>query len=101
MKAILITGAAGFIGSHTADRVLASTGSQIIGRRLHDVLVTFQAISPSAVAACLDPRRASDIHDSCGDPCRARRDLGFSASVSLEEGLRRMIQRTRKALLSA
>ncbi len=70
-------------------------------RRLLDVLGTFQALYPDAVAARFAPGRSGDIHDSCGDPQRARRDLGFSASVSLEEGLRHMIQRTRKALLNA
>jgi len=70
-------------------------------RRLLDVLGTFQALYPDAVAARFGPERSGDIHDSCGDPQRARRDLGFSASVSLEEGLRNMIQRNRRALLSS
>lgn len=70
-------------------------------RRLLDVLSIFETLYPDAVATRFGPERAGDIRDSCGDPQRARRDLAFSASVSLEEGLRRMIQRTRKALLSA
>ncbi len=71
------------------------------GRRLLEVLGTFQALTPGAPAARFGPARVGDIHDSCGDPLRARRDLGFSASVTLEEGLRNLILSNRKSLASA
>jgi len=89
--------------SATATQIKSGVRNVCTGhrRRLLDVLATFQALYPDAAAARFAPERPGDIHDSCGDPQRARRDLGFSASVSLEEGLRRMIQRARKALLSA
>jgi UDP-glucose 4-epimerase len=37
------------------------------------------------------PSRAGDIRDSYADVGAARRDLGFIASVPLEEGLRRTL----------
>jgi UDP-glucose 4-epimerase len=74
------------------------TGSRC---RLLDVLGTFQAITPDAPAARFGPSRTGDIHDSCGDPKLARQDLGFTATVPLEEGLRDLIVRTRKSLASA
>ena len=37
------------------------------------------------------PARAGDIRDSFADAAAARRDLGFSAAVSLNEGLRRTL----------
>ena len=39
------------------------------------------------------PPRAGDIRDSFADVSAARRDLGFSASTPLEEGLRRTLER--------
>ena len=38
------------------------------------------------------PPRAGDIRDSFADIEAARRDLGFTAAVSLEEGLRRTLE---------
>jgi UDP-glucose 4-epimerase len=70
-------------------------------RSLLDVLGTFQALTPDAPAARFACSRPGDIHDSCGDPHRARQDLGFSATVSLEEGLRKLILSNLKSLASA
>jgi len=39
------------------------------------------------------PPRPGDIRDSFADAMSARRDLGFVAAVSLEEGLRRTLAR--------
>jgi UDP-glucose 4-epimerase len=40
------------------------------------------------------PPRSGDIRDSVADVTAARRDLGFSAGTSLDEGLRRTLERT-------
>jgi UDP-glucose 4-epimerase len=37
------------------------------------------------------PERAGEVKHSCLDPTRARRDLGWEASVSLRDGLRRVL----------
>ena len=44
------------------------------------------------IAPILGPERAGDIRDSLADITAARRDLGYTASVSFREGLRRTIQ---------
>jgi nucleoside-diphosphate-sugar epimerase len=42
--------------------------------------------------------RAGDIHDSVADISRARQELGFQPVVTVEEGLRRLLEyeRTRR-----
>ncbi len=40
------------------------------------------------------PPRPGDVRDSVADVSAARRDLGFSAALSLEEGLRQTLERT-------
>lgn len=60
MSTVLVTGAAGFIGSHTCDRLLA------------------------AVHAAAKP---ADIRHSLGAPGLARTEFGFAAEISLEAGL--------------
>jgi UDP-glucose 4-epimerase len=40
------------------------------------------------------PPRAGDIRDSFAEVAAARRDLGFEAAVTLEEGLRRTLERS-------
>ena len=70
-------------------------------RSLLDLLGIFQALTPGSPTARFAPARRGDIQDSCGDTQRARNDLGFRASITLEQGLRRLIISNRKQLASA
>ena len=89
--------------SATADRIQSGVRNVCTGsrQRLLDVLGIFQALHPQAPTARFAQSRRGDIHDSFGDPSKAKRELGFSSSIQLEEGLRNLILRNRKALLSA
>lgn len=49
------------------------------------------ALSASSSAISSSPMRAGDIRTSVGDPQAARLALGISASVSLQDGLRRLL----------
>jgi nucleoside-diphosphate-sugar epimerase len=58
---------------------------------LLDLVHTLQRILDSRVEPTFGPTRDGDVRDSQADITKARRLLGFSPSVSLEEGLRRTV----------
>lgn len=63
------------------------------GRRysLLDLVALINRGLGTEIAPTLGPSRAGDIHDSLADIDAARRDLGYSAAVDFEQGLRRAI----------
>jgi UDP-glucose 4-epimerase len=56
-----------------------------------DVMEIFQRLQNAAGTSLdpvLAPLRASELEQSCMDPTRARRELGWQAEISLDDGLR-------------
>jgi nucleoside-diphosphate-sugar epimerase len=68
------------------------------GRRisLNELLRTLTRLAGSTVAPVYREARAGDVRDSQADISKARRLLGYSPSVDLEEGLRRTFDWYRK-----
>ncbi|MGE0450162.1 MAG: SDR family oxidoreductase [Vicinamibacterales bacterium] len=65
-----------------------ATGGRI---SLNQLLQTMNAIIGSSVAATYAEPRAGDVRDSQADITKARRLLGYTPIVGLEEGLRRTV----------
>ena len=96
-----------FISVHDVARanVLAATAPDLAsgianvctGRAtsLNQLAATLRRILPDAPAALHAPARGGDIRHSLGQPQQAREDFGFSAEVSLEDGLRELVTATR------
>ncbi|HVE43467.1 MAG TPA: NAD-dependent epimerase/dehydratase family protein, partial [Planctomycetota bacterium] len=94
--------------THVADAVrallLAGSVPGISGRiynvaggrpvSVRDMGLTLAALLGKAADFEFLPPRPGDIRDSFADVSAARRDLGFAAALSLEEGLRQMLERT-------
>lgn len=59
---------------------------------LNDVIAIYRRQFAGAPAPDHGPARAGDIRHSCGRPDRAERELGFKASYSLEDGLKRYLE---------
>ena len=95
---VLVTGGAGFIGSHLADRLLAA-GHEV---RAYDCLDP--QVHPNGPPDYLDPQvellvgdvrdeeslgkyRAGDIRHCIGDPTRAAELLDFRAAMEVGTGL--------------
>jgi UDP-glucose 4-epimerase len=69
---------------------------------LLELVETLQRILESRVEPTFGPTREGDVRDSQADITKAQRLLGFSPSVSLEEGLRRTVawyRTTRKKMV--
>jgi len=64
-----------------------ATGRARSLNQIHDIL---REIYPDAPPPAFAPSRQGDIRYSCGDPSKTRAALGFSAEVSLEEGLQEL-----------
>ena len=58
---------------------------------LLDLVRTLQGILDRQIEPTFGPTREGDVRDSQADITKAKRLLGFAASVSLEEGLRRTV----------
>ena len=71
-------------GRPTPLRMLPTYISKIIGKKVNLVY---------------KPRRTYDVEKFYGDPSKAREKLGFSASVYIEEGLKRTVDRLRRVIL--
>jgi UDP-glucose 4-epimerase len=77
-------------GTHAAGKVFnVCTG---IETRLLDLLEVFFDLFPNAPAPEFAAPRAGDIYRSVGSPQKARDVLGFDAQVSLEDGLREVVE---------
>jgi UDP-glucose 4-epimerase len=59
---------------------------------LLELLATLGLLFPQAPAARLDPPVPGDIYRSLGDPEKARRLMGFTAQVSLADGLAQTVE---------
>ena len=59
---------------------------------LLELVAMLNGILGTHIAAHHAPGRAGDIRDSLADITAARRDLGYTAAVRFEEGLRRTVQ---------
>jgi UDP-glucose 4-epimerase len=57
---------------------------------LQDVFALIARVSGRAIAVDKQPAQKGDMRDTYADTTRARADLGFAPSVSLEDGLRAM-----------
>lgn len=63
-----------------------------IETRLLDLIEVLYDLFPNAPAPEFAPPRAGDIYRSVGSPQKARDVLGFDAQVSLEDGLREVVE---------
>ena len=91
-----------FVGDVVNGVILAGTVAGVSGRIYniaggHPVSVlsmgkTLAGLVGKAPVFDLLPARPGDIRDSFADAAAARKDLGFTASVPLEEGLRRTVE---------
>jgi nucleoside-diphosphate-sugar epimerase len=72
------------------------------GRRvsLLDVIGTLQQIFGTTLQPTFAPERDGDITDSQADVSKAERLLGFTASIPLEEGLRRTVAWYQSAMMA-
>jgi UDP-glucose 4-epimerase len=66
-----------------------------IGTSVNEIFRLVSACVGLTVLPGRAPRRAGDLRHACLDPSRARSELGFEASVPLEEGLRLTVEHFR------
>jgi len=89
-----------YVGDVARANVIAATGDEIrtgvanicTGRAvsLNTLYSTLSRVLGRGLAPTHGPARESDIRHSLGNPAKARRELGFTATTSLEDGLRTM-----------
>jgi UDP-glucose 4-epimerase len=67
---------------------IGSSGSMCV----LDLLGVLQELLDSALEPCFGPARAGDVRNSRADISRARTELGYTPSISVEEGVRRTLE---------
>jgi UDP-glucose 4-epimerase len=72
-----------------------------IGTSVNQLYALLSEHTGQSFAPLHGPRRAGDLRAAFFDTSRARRDLGWSAQVSLDEGLRRTVDAFRRELAGA
>jgi nucleoside-diphosphate-sugar epimerase len=90
---------AGVLRACQAPGVAGEVINLAAGRRvsLLELVATLQRILGTTVAPVFGPPRDGDVRDSQADISKAVRLLGFEATVSFEEGLRRTVAWHRSA----
>ena len=85
---------AGVLAAAEAPRVAGEVINVAAGGRISllDLVRTLQGILDRQIEPTFGPAREGDVRDSQADITKAKRLLGFAASVSLEEGLRRTVE---------
>jgi UDP-glucose 4-epimerase len=91
-----------FVDDVVQANILAATVDAASGRTfnigrgeqttLNALLGTLAKIVGGEISAKHEPSRAGDIRDSFADISRARNDLGYEPAVSVETGLRRLLE---------
>jgi UDP-glucose 4-epimerase len=90
-----------FVGDVARANVLAATAPGVVsgvanictarGTSLNELCRTLGRLLGREVAPAFAPERAGDVRHSVGDPRRATAELGFAATVSVEDGLRALL----------
>jgi UDP-glucose 4-epimerase len=52
-----------------------------------EIFQTLQSAAGTSLEPVLAPLRPRELEESCMDPTRARRELGWEATINLEDGL--------------